>query len=88
MRSYIHDTKKHYVAPIKPEAIYIKWLKLTVSPMSISDDLPHDPLCNKVNIKNTTHGLNSCEKKIRPVSYAEFLPQRIKLKSSKSLSVN
>ena len=39
-------TKKYYVAPITPEAIYMQWLNLTVSPMSISDDLPHDPLCN------------------------------------------
>ena len=35
--------KRHYVAPIKPEVIYMQWLNLTVSPMSISDELPHDP---------------------------------------------
>ena len=26
--------KKHYAAPVKPEAIYMQYLNLTVSPMS------------------------------------------------------
>ena len=29
-------TKKHYVAPIKPEAIHMQWLTLTVSPRWVS----------------------------------------------------
>ena len=39
------NTKKHYVASVKPETIYMQWLNLTVSPMFISGNLPRDSCC-------------------------------------------